>query len=175
MVVVIMGVAGSGKTTVGEALALRTGWPFRDADDFHSPANRAKMHAGIPLTDEDREPWLQAIHDQIALWLRDGVHGIVTCSALKESYRSALTEGASPGSVHFVFLTGPASVIQERMEARRGHFMPESLLPSQLATLEPPYDAIQISITQTIPAMVEEILSALQAVSSTPLQVRPAP
>lgn len=173
MVVVIMGVAGSGKTTVGQALALRTGWPFGDADDFHSPANRAKMHAGIPLTDEDRKPWLQAIHDQIVRWIRDGVNGIVTCSALKESYRSTLTQGTPPGSVHFVFLTGPPAVIQQRMEARRDHFMPESLLPSQLATLEPPHDAIQISITQTVPAMVAEILTALQAVSSTPLQIRP--
>ena len=107
MVVVLMGVTGTGKTTVGKALAERTGWPFADADDFHSAANRAKMHAGIPLTDEDRAPWLRSLHDQISTWLRDGINGILACSALKESYRTALTEGTSPGSVRFVFLTGP--------------------------------------------------------------------
>ena len=161
MVVVMMGVTGTGKTAVGEALAQRSGWPFADADNFHTAANRAKMHAGIPLTDEDRAPWLQGLHDQIAAWLRDDTNGILACSALKESYRAALTAGTPEHSVRFVFLTGPVSVIQERMEARHGHFMPESLLPSQLATLEPPQDAIEISITQTIPAMVQQILSKL--------------
>ncbi|MHB1937739.1 MAG: gluconokinase [Acidobacteriaceae bacterium] len=161
MVVVLMGVTGTGKTTVGEALAARTGWPFADADDFHSAANRAKMHAGIPLTDEDRGPWLRGLNDQIATWLRDGVNGALACSALKDSYRAELTEGSSPGAVRFIFLTGPASLIRERMEARHGHYMPESLLPSQLATLEPPRDAIEISIAQTVPAMVDQILSAL--------------
>lgn len=173
MVVVIMGVTSTGKTTVGEALAERTGWLFADADNFHSTANRAKMHAGIPLTDEDRKPWLQALHDQIVAWLREGTTGILACSALKESYRNALTDGTPADSVRFIFLTGPAVVIQQRMEARHGHFMPESLLPSQLATLEPPQDAIPISITQTVPAMVQEILSALQAASPTPLPLRP--
>jgi gluconokinase len=161
MVVVLMGVTGTGKTTVGKALAERTGWLFADADDFHSAANRAKMHAGIPLTDEDREPWLRSLHEQIATWLRNDVHGILACSALKESYRAELTEGAPQGSVHFVFLNGPVAVIEQRMEARHGHYMPESLLPSQLATLEPPHDAIEISITQTVAAMVDQILSAL--------------
>lgn len=161
MVVVLMGVTGTGKTTVGEALAARTDWPFADADDFHSAANRAKMHAGIPLTDEDREPWLQSLHQQIVTWLGDGVNGILACSALKESYRTELTSGTGPRSVRFVFLTGPPELICQRMEARHGHYMPESLLPSQLATLEPPSDAIEISIDQTVPAMVDQILSAL--------------
>jgi gluconokinase len=161
MVVVLMGVTGTGKTTVGEALATRTGWPFADADDFHSAANRAKMHAGIPLTDEDREPWLRSLHQQIVDWLHDGVNGILACSALKESYRTELTARTASGSVRFVFLTGSPELIRQRMEARHGHYMPESLLPSQLATLEPPNDAIEISIAQTIPAMVDQILSAL--------------
>ena len=161
MVVVLMGVTGTGKTTVGEALAAHTGWPFADADDFHSAANRAKMHAGIPLTDEDRGPWLQSLHQQILTWLRGGVNGILACSALKESYRTELTDGTGPRSVRFVFLTGPPELIRQRMEARHGHYMPESLLPSQLATLEPPQDAIQISIDQTVPAIVDQILSAL--------------
>jgi gluconokinase len=161
MVVVLMGVTGTGKTTVGEALSARTGWPFADADDFHSAANRAKMHAGIPLTDEDRAPWLQSLHQQIVSWLRDGGNGILACSALKESYRTELAAGTAPGSVRFVFLTGPPALIRQRMEARHGHYMPESLLPSQLATLEPPQNAIEISIAQTVSAMVDQILSAL--------------
>lgn len=161
MVVVLMGVTGTGKTTVGEALAARTGWSFADADDFHSAANRAKMHAGVPLTDEDRQPWLQSLHQQIVTWLRDGINGILACSALKESYRTELTDGTGPRSVRFIFLSGPPELIRRRMEARHGHYMPESLLPSQLATLEPPQDAIQISIDQTVSAMVDQILSAL--------------
>jgi gluconokinase len=161
MVVVLMGVTGTGKTTVGEALSARTGWPFADADNFHSAANRAKMHAGIPLTDEDREPWLESLHQQILAWLRDGVNGILACSALKESYRTELTDDTGPRAVRFVFLTGPPELIRQRMEARHGHYMPESLLPSQLTTLEPPSDAIEISIDQTVPAMVDQILSAL--------------
>jgi len=161
MVVVLMGVTGTGKTTVGEGLAARTGWPFADADDFHSAANRAKMHAGIPLTDEDREPWLESLHQQILTWLRDGVNGILACSALKASYRTELTDGTGPRAVRFVFLSGPPDLIRQRMEARHGHYMPESLLPSQMATLEPPHDAIEISIDQTVPAMVDQILSAL--------------
>jgi gluconokinase len=161
MVVVLMGVTGTGKTTVGEALAARTGWPFADADDFHSAANRAKMHAGIPLTDEDREPWLQALHKQIVDWLQGGVNGILACSALKESYRTELTDGTGPRDVRYVFLSGPPELIRQRMEARHGHYMPESLLPSQLATLEPPSDAIKISIDQTVATMVDQILSAL--------------
>ncbi|MES2221649.1 MAG: gluconokinase [Acidobacteriota bacterium] len=161
MVIVLMGVTGTGKTTVGEALAARTGWPFADADDFHSPANRAKMHAGIPLTDEDRAPWLESLHQQIVAWLNSGANGILACSALKESYRVELTSGTGPRAVRFVFLSGPQDLIRQRMEARHGHYMPESLLPSQLATLEPPGDAIQISIDQTVPAIVNQILSAL--------------
>ena len=161
MVVVLMGVTGTGKTTVGEALSARTGWPFADADNFHSAANRAKMHAGIPLTDEDREPWLESLHQQILTWLRDGVNGILACSALKESYRTELTDGTGPRAVRFVFLSGPPELIRQRMEARHGHYMPESLLPSQMATLEPPRDAIQISIDQTVPAIVDRIVSAL--------------
>lgn len=161
MVVVLMGVTGTGKTTVGHALAQETGWPFADADDFHSEANRAKMHAGIPLTDEDRAPWLRSLHEQIASWLREGANGVLACSALKKSYRATLTEGTPPESIRFVYLTGPESVIHERLEARHDHYMPPSLLPSQLAALEPPQDAIQVSIAQSVPAIVQQILSAL--------------
>lgn len=156
-----MGVTGTGKTTVGRALAQETGWVFADADDFHSEANRAKMRASIPLTDEDREPWLRSLHQQIEKWLREGVNAILACSALKKSYRATLAEGAPGNAVRFIFLTGPASVIYDRLEARQGHFMPPSLLPSQLAALEPPEDAIAVSIAQTVPNVVRKILSVL--------------
>ena len=156
-----MGVTGTGKTTVGRALAQATGWQFADADDFHSAANRAKMHAGIPLTDADREPWLHSLHDQIAQWVRDGVHGILACSALRESYRIELSQGVPAGAVRFIYLTGPEDLIQDRLQARKGHFMPASLLPSQLAALEPPRDAVQVSIAQTVPQMVHQIQQIL--------------
>lgn len=157
-----MGVTGTGKTTVGRALAQATGWRFADADDFHSEANRAKMHANIPLTDEDREPWLRSLHQQIAEWIREDTSAILACSALRESYRATLTEGMPQNSVRLVYLTGPPSLIMERLKARQGHYMPPSLLPSQLATLEPPHDAIEISIAQTVPAMVQQIMDALK-------------
>ncbi len=156
-----MGVTGTGKTTVGRALAQATNWAFADADDFHSEANRAKMRAGIPLTDEDRNPWLKNLHDQIAEWFREGANAILACSALKESYRAALTEGTPQNAVRFIYLTGPASVICERLKARRGHYMPPSLLSSQLEVLEPPRDVIEVSIMQTVPAMVQQIMGAL--------------
>ena len=157
-----MGVTGTGKTTVGRALAQSTGWQFADADDFHSEANRQKMHAGIPLTDEDRAPWLQSLHDCIAKWYAEGADGILACSALRESYRATLTDGIPHDFIRFVYLTGPASVIRQRLEARQGHYMSPSLLSSQIATLEPPHDAIEISIVQTVPAIVQEIIGKLQ-------------
>ncbi len=161
VIVVLMGVTGTGKTTIGHALATATGWEFADADDFHSAANRAKMHAGVPLTDEDREPWLKSLHQQMVQWSRSGANAILACSALKEVYRSELIEGAPKNFVHMVFLTGPEELIRQRLEARQGHYMPASMLASQLATLEPPRDAIQISIAQTVPEMVRQILQIL--------------
>lgn len=162
MVVLLMGVTGSGKTTVGHALAQTLGCEFADADDFHSAANRAKMHAGIPLNDEDRDPWLRSLHDQIAAWLAAEETAVLACSALKESYRAALIEGTGPGAVRFVLLSGPASLIQDRLEARKGHYMPPSLLRSQIDTLEPPHSALLISVAQTVPAIVQQILTALR-------------
>ena len=161
LVVILMGVTGTGKTTVGLALSQATGWKFADADDFHSAANRAKMHAGIPLTDADREPWLESLHGQIAAWIAAGENAILACSALKESYRATLTAEEPQNAFRYVYLTGPPELIDKRLKARTGHYMPESLLPSQLATLEPPRDAIEISIDQTVPAMVQQILSEL--------------
>ena len=162
MVILLMGVTGSGKTTVGEALAHALGCEFADADDFHSAANRAKMHAGIPLDDADRSPWLRSLHDRIAAWLLAGKTAVLACSALKESYRAALIEGTAPGAVRFVLLSGPESVIHDRLEARRGHYMPASLLRSQIDTLEPPREALDVSIAQAVPAIVQQILSALR-------------
>ncbi|MFF8386548.1 gluconokinase [Streptomyces kanasensis] len=131
--VVVMGVSGSGKTTVGQSLARSLEVPFAEADDFHPPENVAKMRAGVALDDADRGPWL----DTIAQWLHDQREhgGVITCSALKRRYRDRLVSAAP--SVFFVHLHGSAELIAERMAARRGHFMPVSLLRSQLDTLEP--------------------------------------
>ncbi len=135
-VLVVMGVSGSGKSTVAEMVAERLGWDFAEGDAMHPQANVDKMHAGVPLDDDDRWPWL----DVIAAWIRDhlesGTNGVVTCSALKRSYRDVLR---APGVV-FVHVAGDNSLIEDRMTARSGHFMPTSLLASQLATLEPPQD-----------------------------------
>ncbi len=129
--VVVMGVSGSGKTTVGEPLAERLGVDLGEADEFHPQANKDKMSAGEPLTDEDRIPWLHAIGG----WLADRDGAVATCSALKRSYRDLLRDDA-PGTV-FLHLTAPQDLLSERMTSRKGHFMPASLLQSQLDTLEP--------------------------------------
>lgn len=135
-IVVVMGVAGAGKSTVGAALAERLGCHFADADDFHGQASIAKMRAGIPLDDHDRESWLQAIHAQVARWLADGVGGVVACSALKRAYRDVVI-GDLPG-VRLVYLTGDRALIADRLAHRHSHFMPPSLLDSQFAILEEP-------------------------------------
>ncbi|MFI1355475.1 gluconokinase [Streptomyces sp. NPDC020898] len=132
-VIVVMGVAGTGKTTIGPLLAARLGVPYAEGDDFHPPANIHKMTAGTPLTDDDRWPWLDAIGE----WAhgRAGLGGVVSCSALKRSYRDRL-RAAAPGVV-FVHLTGDRALIEDRMAHRQGHFMPTALLDSQFATLQP--------------------------------------
>jgi len=129
--VVVMGVTGSGKSTVGHALAERMGVPFADADDFHSPANVAKMRSGVPLTDTDRAPWLRTI----GAWLAEHDGAVVTCSALKRVYRDQLRESA-PGAT-FLHLHGDKEAVRKRVGARPGHFMPTSLVDSQFADLEP--------------------------------------
>jgi gluconokinase len=134
---VIMGVAGSGKTTIGAALARALATPFLEGDDVHPPANVQRMAQGIPLTDDDRRPWLLAIAQQLRDAHRAGLGLVVTCSALKRSYRDLL-RSASGAALQFVHLTGDRDVIAERLAERRGHFMPTSLLDSQLATLEVP-------------------------------------
>ncbi len=136
MIVLIMGVAGSGKTTIARALAERLGWRYQEGDALHPQANVARMSAGTPLTDADRWPWLHAIAAVIDTWRAEGQNGIVTCSALTRAYRDILI--GPRADVRLVFLAGDKPLIAARMAARTGHFMPPALLDSQLATLEPP-------------------------------------
>ena len=136
MILIVAGVAGSGKTTVGALLAGRLRWRFADADTFHPEANIAKMRAGIPLTDEDRQPWLRAVEDWIEARIAEGQSAVITCSALKRAYRQELLDGR-PAAV-MVFLMVSREVLDRRLLSRPGHFFPEKLLDSQLAVLEPP-------------------------------------
>jgi gluconokinase len=159
MVIVLMGVAGSGKTTVGRVLAEQLGWPFRDADEFHPPANVDKMSHGIPLTDRDREPWLAAIRRYVDETLARGGRAVVTCSALKEHHRQSIVP--DPARVKLVYLAGDPSLIAERLRARAGHFMKAGMLSSQFADLEPPRDALTVDIAQSPEAIVTQIRKAL--------------
>jgi gluconokinase len=156
--VLVMGVSGSGKSTLGKALADRLGWTFADADDFHPPANREKMSRGQALTDEDRKPWLERLHDVISEKMLEEQTIVLACSALKEKYRDILV-GDLEG-VTLVFLRGDAELIAERMRHRE-HFMPVSLLETQLATLEPPTDAIIVDIAQPLEIMLEQVITQL--------------
>lgn len=168
--VVVMGVSGSGKSTVGAALAERLGLSFRDADEFHPAANVAKMSAGTPLTDDDRWPWLDAIGAALADAGRGGKGIVVGCSALKRVYRDRLRAAAHRPLV-FVHLSGSPATLEERMQARKGHFMPASLLQSQLATLEPPTPdegVITVSIEQPVDRIVDDILRPLRANTAHP-------
>jgi gluconokinase len=161
-VLVIMGVTGVGKTSVGLALTERLGWEFQECDRLHPPANVAKMRSGVPLTDEDRWPWLRTIAALIDRWRAEGRRGIVTCSALKRAYRRVVV-GERP-DVRLVYLTGPAPLIAQRIAARRGHYMPLSLLPSQLAALEPPgapERPITLSVDRPPDAVADEIIETL--------------
>jgi len=152
-----MGVAGSGKTTIGRLLAYDLRWPFYDADDFHPPANVEKMHHGVALTDADRAPWLDALHALLEQLTRDGHSAVLACSALKRAYRDRLSAGIV--GVQFVYLRGDASLIRLRLARRSGHFMPIDLLQSQLDTLEPPADAIAVDIDSA----PEEIAARIKA------------
>jgi gluconokinase len=135
LIAVVMGVSGTGKSTIAALLVKALGWPMAEGDDFHSAANVAKMHAGHPLTDADRAPWLAAIADWIGARERAGTGGIITCSALKRAYRDELRAGHP--DVRFICLLADHDVLLARLSARQGHFMPASLLDSQLATFEP--------------------------------------
>ncbi len=161
-VVVVMGVSGSGKTTVASLLAGRLGWEFEDGDDFHPAANVEKMQAGTPLTDEDRWPWLAAIATWIDTIRAEGRHGVVTCSGLKRAYRDVLVGGRP--DVRLVYLKGDRELIGRRMAARHGHFMPTSLLDSQFRTLQEPApeeNPLVVSVGATPQQIVAEIGEAL--------------
>ncbi len=159
MIVVMMGVAGSGKSTIGQFLAQRLGWPFFDGDDFHSTANIEKMRRGQPLTDEDRAGWLDALAALIHEQVRHNQSAVIACSALKQKYRDRLqTEG-----VCFVYLRGSPALIETRLRQRTGHYMPVSQLSSQFATLEEPQSALTVDVDQPPQQIVSKIITALQA------------
>lgn len=154
MIILLMGVSGVGKTTVGQALAAQLGWPFADADDFHSAANVAKMRAGIPLTDADRAPWLHFSRAAIEGWLTAGRSVVLACSALKQSYREQLMVGPE---VKLVFLHADIDLIAQRMVARHSHYMKPDLLQSQFDALEAPRDALSLDAARPVPELVAAI------------------
>jgi gluconokinase len=158
VIIIVMGVTGSGKTTVGERLAADLGWRFHDADDFHSPANKAKMHAGLPLTDEDRWPWLDAIHDALERDVADHVSAVVACSALREAYRQRLERGLP--DVGLVLLDGDPAILASRLSHRTDHFMNPALLQSQIDTLERPSHAVIVDISKPVGVQVSLIREA---------------
>lgn len=147
MIILLMGVAGSGKTTVGRLLAAELGWPYHEADDFHSAANKAKMGRGEPLDDADRAPWLAAIRAAMDECRAAGRSAVFSCSALKESYRSVLLEGDA--GVSLVCLAGERELLLARLQQRPGHYMKSAMLESQLAILEPPAGALTLDVRQT--------------------------
>jgi gluconokinase len=159
---IVMGVSGSGKSTVADELAEALGWTYEDADKFHPASNVAKMAAGHPLTDEDRWPWLRAIASDIDRACKAGEHVVIACSALKRAYRDLLVHGRS--DVRIIFLDGTQQLIADRLAKRKGHFMPPDLLPSQFRTLEPPApdeNPVMVSIDASVEAIVADIIHKL--------------
>jgi gluconokinase len=158
VIVVVMGVTGSGKTTIGVLLARRLGWEFVDADSFHSAANVEKMRQGIALDDADREPWLRSLHEAMEGWAAEHKSMVLACSALKRSYRDELCTG---GETRLVYLKGSYDLISQRLRQRHGHFASETILASQFAALEEPYDAITVDIDHSQEEIVGEIVRQL--------------
>jgi gluconokinase len=175
-VLIVMGVSGSGKSTIGEMLAARLGWNYEDGDRFHPASNVAKMSAGQPLTDEDRWPWLRAIADEIDRVCEAGRHAVIACSALKRAYRDVLMHGRN--DVRIIYLDGTEALIAGRLARRKGHFMPPGLLASQFKTLEPPGEGenpLTVSIDAPVEAIVDDIVRRLRqtpAASSAPRRNR---
>lgn len=159
MIIILMGVTASGKSTIAAELVKLTGWNFVEGDDYHSEANKMKMHAGIPLTDEDRWPWLAKLHEILAMWLRNGQNGILTCSALKQAYRDVLVSNIPKELYRFVLLEAPIRVLEERIHNRPGHFMNPELLQSQIDTLEMPQDAVRVDAIGSPDVVAKTILS----------------
>ena len=158
MVIVLMGVTGSGKTTIGRLLSKQLGWSYYDADDFHPSANVEKMHNGIPLNDQDRKPWLEALRNLIRNCLEHNESSVLACSALKESYRQYLLLDER---VKLIYLKGDYELIKKRLNKRRGHYMNPKLLDSQFDTLEEPTDAISVDVSSTPKQIVKTIRNAL--------------
>lgn len=154
-----MGVSGAGKTAVGELLAKRLGWPFVDADDLHPPSNIRKMTAGVPLTDEDRVPWLLRVRDVIVEYAESGRSAVVACSALKKNYRRQLLMGQA--DARLVYLRGAPAVFERRLRERSGHFFDPNLLASQLETLEEPTDALVVDGDGELETVVQAVAAAL--------------
>lgn len=165
--VVVMGVSGSGKTTVAKGIAAATGLTFAEADEFHPESNVALMRAGVPLEDAHRWPWLHALADWMAARAAEGVSTVLACSALRRAYRDVLREG--PPRVDFVHLDGPAELIRERMSLRAGHYMPTSLLDSQIATLEPPQPDEGILVLDIARAPEELVAAAIDRLRLRPV------
>lgn len=157
--IVVMGVPGCGKSTVGDALARRLGWRFVDADDVHPHANVEKMRAGIPLDDEDRAPWLSRLNAMLRASVAGGRRVVLACSALRQRHRDMLAEGV-PG-LRFVHLVGSPELLRARLAARRHPYMPATLLPGQLATLEPPADALTLDVDAPVDSLVDAIVETL--------------
>jgi gluconokinase len=158
MIAIVMGVTGSGKTTVGRLLAEQLGWTFADADDFHPRANVEKMERGVPLNDDDRAPWLERLRAQVMNWIANGQSAVLACSALKRNYRQELSVGPE---VRFVYLKGSPELIAKRLRLRRGHFADEKILAGQFADLEEPETAVTVDIAQTPEKIVAEIREKL--------------
>jgi gluconokinase len=158
MVIVLMGVSGAGKTTVGHLLASQLKWHFADADDYHPPANVEKMRTGIPLTDADRAPWLENLRGLITGWVAARKNAVVACSALKRTYRDSLRVAPE---VEIVYLKGTPQLLQQRLHSRHGHFMPEQMLESQLAALEEPEHAVVVDVDRSPAEIVTEIRARL--------------
>lgn len=158
--IIVMGVAGVGKTTVGRLLAERLGWTFLDADDFHPSANVSKMQSGAPLTDADREGWLERLHALVGSQLNSGERTVLACSALKSTYRSKLTKGHD--GVVFVYLRAPRRLVEDRLVARTGHFFDAGLLASQFAALEEPEDAIVVDAVAPADVIVDSIAAHIE-------------
>src|SRR5271154_2408316 len=159
MILLLMGVTGSGKTTVGRLLAQRLGWPFLDADDFHPPQNIEKMQHGVPLTDEDREPWLAAIHAELLRCAARDQHAVLACSALKQTYRETLASGVD---LRICYLQGTYSEIAARLQSRTGHFAGEAILAGQFADLQEPRDALVLPVSNTPEEIVQDALRKLK-------------